>query len=90
MRKNLMLPFLVLLTRTMNACQKKPMTAELQTSKGTMTIELFEADAPKTVANFVGLAEQGYFNGIIFHRVAKGFVIQTGDPTGTGTDGKSI
>lgn len=90
MRNNFTLPLLALLTITVNACQKKPMTAELQTSKGTMTIALYEPDAPKTVANFVGLAEEGYFNGIIFHRIAKGFVIQTGDPTGTGSDGKSI
>jgi cyclophilin family peptidyl-prolyl cis-trans isomerase len=89
MRTNLIL-FLVLLTLTIDACQRRPMTAELQTSKGTMTIDLYESDAPKTVANFVGLAEQGYFDGIIFHRISKGFVIQTGDPTGTGTDGKSI
>jgi cyclophilin family peptidyl-prolyl cis-trans isomerase len=82
--------FLVLLTFSVTACQRKPLTAELQTSKGTMTIQLYETDAPKTVANFVGLAKQGYFDGIIFHRVSKGFVIQTGDPTGTGTDGKSI
>jgi cyclophilin family peptidyl-prolyl cis-trans isomerase len=57
---------------------------------GTIEIELFAEDAPKTVENFVKLAERKYFNGVTFHRVAKGFVIQGGDPTGTGTGGKSI
>jgi len=58
-------PPLFLLTLSLNACQKKTMTAELQTSKGTMTIELYEADAPKTVANFKGLAEEGYKRGVV-------------------------
>jgi cyclophilin family peptidyl-prolyl cis-trans isomerase len=71
-------------------CAKKTVNATIETSKGTIELELFQSDAPKTVANFTGLAEQGYFNGIIFHRIAKGFVIQGGDPTGTGTGGKSI
>ena len=57
---------------------------------GTIELELYAEDAPKTVENFVKLAERKYFNGVIFHRVAKGFVIQGGDPTGTGTGGKSI
>jgi len=62
----------------------------IETTKGNIELELFESDAPKTVANFTGLAEQGYFNGIIFHRISKGFVIQGGDSTGTGRGGKSI
>ena len=62
----------------------------IETTKGNIELELFGTDAPKTVANFVGLAEQGYFNGIIFHRISKGFVIQGGDSTGTGRGGKSI
>jgi cyclophilin family peptidyl-prolyl cis-trans isomerase len=62
----------------------------IETTKGNIELELFESDAPKTVANFAGLAEQGYFNGIIFHRISKGFVIQGGDSTGTGRGGKSI
>jgi len=57
---------------------------------GTIELELFAQDAPKTVENFVKLSERKYFNGVIFHRVSKGFVIQAGDPTGTGTGGKSI
>jgi cyclophilin family peptidyl-prolyl cis-trans isomerase len=62
----------------------------VETTKGNIELELFESDAPKTVANFVGLADQGYYNGIIFHRISKGFVIQGGDSTGTGRGGKSI
>jgi len=68
----------------------KTVNVLIETTKGNVELELFESDAPKTVANFVGLAEQGYYNGIIFHRVSKGFVIQGGDSTGTGRGGKSI
>ncbi len=64
-------------------------TAVLQTNKGTIRFELLEADAPKTTENFRLLAERGYYNGIIFHRVIKGFMIQGGDPTGTGRGGES-
>ena len=56
---------------------------------GTIEIELFENDAPKTAENFVKLAERKYFDGVIFHRVSKEFVIQGGDPTGTGRGGKT-
>jgi peptidylprolyl isomerase/peptidyl-prolyl cis-trans isomerase-like 1 len=62
----------------------------IETTKGKIELELFEADAPKTVANFAGLAEEGYYNGVIFHRIAKDFVIQGGDSTGTGSGGRSI
>ena len=64
-------------------------TAVLQTNKGTIRFELLESDAPKTTENFVTLAERGYYDGIIFHRVIKGFMIQGGDPTGTGRGGES-
>lgn len=57
-----------------------PETAVLETSLGTIEIELYRADAPKTVENFVKLAQKKYFDGLRFHRVAKGFVIQSGDP----------
>ncbi len=62
-------------------------TAEIETTLGTITIELFAAEAPDTVKNFVTLAEKGYYNGVIFHRVIPGFMIQGGDPTGTGRGG---
>jgi len=68
----------------------KTVNITIETTKGNIELELFESDAPKTVANFAGLAEQGYYNGVIFHRIAKGFVIQGGDSAGTGMGGKSI
>ena len=61
--------------------------ATMQTNKGTIGLELFEDAAPKTVANFLELAEKGFYNGVIFHRVIEDFMIQGGDPTGTGTGG---
>ncbi|MFZ6036319.1 MAG: peptidylprolyl isomerase [Patescibacteria group bacterium] len=59
----------------------------LQTNKGTIVFELFSDEAPETVSNFVYLAEAGYYDGLTFHRVVPGFVIQGGDPTGTGAGG---
>jgi len=59
----------------------------METSMGTLSGVLSPKDAPVTVNNFVFLAKQGYFDGVIVHRVLKGFVIQTGDPTGTGSGG---
>jgi cyclophilin family peptidyl-prolyl cis-trans isomerase len=70
--------------------EKMKEIATIETSLGKIEVELFSADAPKTVENFVKLAEKKYFDGTIFHRVSKGFVIQGGDPTGTGSGGTSI
>lgn len=61
--------------------------ALIETSKGNMTLELFEDDAPNTVKNFVKLAESGFYNGLRFHRVIPNFVIQGGCPKGDGTGG---
>jgi peptidyl-prolyl cis-trans isomerase B (cyclophilin B) len=61
--------------------------ATLHTSMGAIAIELFDDDAPKTVANFKKLAEDGFYDGVIFHRVIPDFMIQGGDPTGTGSGG---
>jgi len=61
--------------------------ANVQTNKGDFTIELLASQAPKTVNNFVSLTREGYFDGIIFHRIIETFMIQTGDPTGTGMGG---
>lgn len=65
----------------------KRYTAEMVTSKGTMTIALDADAAPRTVNSFVFLARYHYFDGIVFHRIIPGFVLQGGDPTGTGTGG---
>jgi peptidyl-prolyl cis-trans isomerase B (cyclophilin B) len=62
-------------------------TAILTTNRGAIGLELFDADAPKTVANFVKLAGEGFYDGVIFHRVIEDFMIQGGDPTGTGMGG---
>ena len=62
-------------------------TANIKTNKGNILIELFPASAPKTVNNFVFLANDGFYDGVIFHRVIPSFMIQGGDPTGTGTSG---
>lgn len=59
----------------------------MNTDKGTMLIEFYEKDAPKTVENFINLASKGFYNGVKFHRVIPNFMIQGGDPTGTGTGG---
>ncbi len=61
--------------------------AIIKTEKGDMTVEFFDKDAPNTVANFLKLAKSGYYNGVTFHRVIPDFVIQGGDPTGTGAGG---
>jgi cyclophilin family peptidyl-prolyl cis-trans isomerase len=62
-------------------------TAVLQTNHGAITVELFDEDAPTTVANFTKLASDGFYEGVIFHRVIKDFMVQGGDPTGTGSGG---
>ena len=64
--------------------------AVIRTNMGDITVKLFPEIAPKTVENFVGLAEKGYYNGIVFHRVIPDFMIQGGDPTGSGMGGESL
>jgi peptidyl-prolyl cis-trans isomerase B (cyclophilin B) len=63
------------------------MQAQLNTNHGVIELELYPNDAPKTVDNFVKLARDGFYDGVIFHRVIPDFMIQGGDPTGTGTGG---
>jgi cyclophilin family peptidyl-prolyl cis-trans isomerase len=65
----------------------KKYTATVNTSLGSFKVELLAKDSPKTVNNFVFLAKEGFYNGVIFHRIIKAFMIQTGDPTGTGGGG---
>ena len=65
----------------------KTYSATLHTSHGPITIDLFAAAAPRAVNNFIFLAKDGYYDGVVFHRVVPGFVIQGGDPTGTGRGG---
>jgi peptidyl-prolyl cis-trans isomerase B (cyclophilin B) len=64
-----------------------PSNATITTSLGTVEIELFAADAPKTVANFTRLAGEGFYDGLVFHRVIPDFMVQGGCPQGTGTGG---
>lgn len=64
--------------------------ALIKTNRGDITVKLFPELAPKTVQNFVELAKKGYYDGVIFHRVIPDFMIQGGDPTGTGMGGESI
>src|SRR4051794_16974344 len=64
-----------------------PSKATMQTSEGPIELELFDEDAPKTVANFKKLADDGFYDGLVFHRVIKDFTIQGGCPQGTGTGG---
>ena len=70
--------------------EKGDQIAVIETNKGTIKVRLFGELTPKTVENFVGLAEKNYYDGIIFHRVIPDFMIQGGDPTGTGTGGESV
>ena len=63
---------------------------ELNTNQGVIKIKLYPALAPKTCENFVGLIKKGYYDGLIFHRVIPGFMVQGGDPTGTGRGGESL
>ena len=66
---------------------KKQYTANIETNRGVIVLKLYAAQAPRTVNNFVCLAEDGYYDGVTFHRVIPDFMVQTGDPTGTGRGG---
>ena len=68
----------------MNIDISKKYTAVIKTSMGDMSIEFFTEDAPMTVNNFINLSRDGYYDNVIFHRVISGFMIQGGDPSGTG------
>ncbi len=98
MKKFLFILFLIILllgcvsepieeSTTTSTVEKMNRQAVIETEKGNITILLYEDKAPITTENFIGLAESGFYNGLVFHRVVPNFVIQTGDPTGTGTGG---
>jgi len=70
--------------------KEKMEVAVIKTNMGTIELELFPKEAPKAVENFTKLANEGYYDGVIFHRVIDNFMIQGGDPTGTGRGGESI
>ena len=74
----------------LKAAESGDKVAVMKTNMGEIKIKLFPKEAPKTVENFVTHAKNGYYNGLIFHRVIKDFMIQGGDPTGTGMGGESI
>ena len=74
----------------LNLENEKGPKATIKTNYGEMQFQLFPEIAPKAVENFVGLSKKGYYDGVIFHRVIKDFMIQGGDPTGTGMGGNSI
>lgn len=78
------------LDNLMELKNNEKLIATVQTNMGTFEIELFAHEVPRTAKNFAGLAIKGYYDGIIFHRVIKDFMIQGGDPTGTGMGGESI
>lgn len=74
-------------TKDLSITETKMTNVKIETTKGDITLELFDSEAPKTVENFVTLAKKGFYDGVIFHRVISGFMIQGGDPTGTGRGG---
>lgn len=78
------------LAGTVQAQNSPDQIAILQTNQGTIKLKLYPKAAPKTCENFIGLIKKGYYDGLIFHRVIPGFMIQGGDPTRTGSGGTSI
>jgi len=88
-KKILMVLFFLGLSTQIQATEKAPIVV-LETNVGKIELKLYPDKSPLAVENFLGLTKQGYYNGVIFHRVIKGFMIQGGDPTGTGRGGESI
>lgn len=80
----------LLIIPALSMAQEKENTVVLETTQGNIELKLYPDIAPKACENFIGLVNKGYYNGIIFHRVIKNFMIQGGDPTGTGMGGQSI
>jgi cyclophilin family peptidyl-prolyl cis-trans isomerase len=76
--------------KVINKMAEDTTIAVIKTNMGSIEVELFAKETPKTVENFVGLTKKGYYKGVIFHRVIDGFMIQGGDPTGSGRGGASL
>lgn len=77
----------VFATNAVGMNEEEKLFVTLETTKGPIKLELYASQTPKTVANFVNLAQRGFYDGVTFHRVIAGFMIQGGDPTGTGRGG---
>jgi peptidylprolyl isomerase len=90
MKRRVFLSLLVALPLLLAAAETKRPHVVLETNAGDIELELFPKAAPKAVENFIGLVKRGYYDGVTFHRIIKGFMIQGGDPTGTGRGGESI
>lgn len=91
MKKIFLFMFLmIILTYSGRDVMAEELTVILETTQGKIELKLYPELAPKTCENFVGLVKKGYYDGIIFHRVIKNFMIQGGDPTGTGRGGESL
>lgn len=88
--KKIILAFMLLAASSLYAEKGINPHVILETSQGNIELELYPDIAPKAVKNFIELSEKGYYNGVIFHRVIRHFMIQGGDPTGTGRGGESI
>jgi peptidylprolyl isomerase len=84
------LPFAGCAQAEKGKAMSKEMVVVLETNQGNMELLLYPDKAPKTCENFVGLAAKGYYDGLLFHRVIKGFMIQGGDPNGNGSGGESL
>jgi peptidylprolyl isomerase len=82
-------PFIALHAQTESGTVKQPIVV-IETNLGTVEVTLMPEIAPKTCENFIGLVQKHYYDGIVFHRIIKNFMIQGGDPTGTGAGGESI
>ncbi len=87
--KKIVVALLMILSVNLSAQSKNPHVV-LETNQGIIELELFPEVAPLAVENFTTHVKNGYYNGLVFHRIIKDFMIQGGDPTGTGRDGESI
>ncbi len=88
--KKIILAFILLVASSLYAQKSTNPHVVLETNQGSIEVELYPDIAPKAVKNFIELSKKGYYNGVVFHRVIKRFMIQGGDPTGTGAGGESI